>query len=279
MAITTASTGVGVTVTTARPSAYRPNGFAAVVEEVPAERVDQHKVVDIVEHTLKATPEGGVKPINNVIDVVNITPNKGTAVRIFTEEQLVNLGQGGEDPIETLDRLTRERAANSAARFAEASTVLALDGKVNAGSTTTVATAEDFFAARGAALASVASNGNKTLAVSKGFKTAILSVDAADGRARIRSLEEIAGVDHIVEFDGAEPVAYVFDANKVKAAIYTAFDKVKIETSVVKDEDGTIHVLSSENKLAGITEYSYGVGVSGAAGSVAKIVIDADEAA
>lgn len=273
MAITTAQTGTGVSVRAASARPFRPNAFEGIIEIVPAERVDQVKVVNIEENTLVVTPEGGVKPIRNVVDVVNIVPNKGAAVRVFTEEALVGMAQDGEDAVETLDRITRERAQNESARFAEASTVAALDAKANTASTTELADADAFFAARAGILNSVASNGEKTLAVSKGFKTAVLSVDAADGRARIRSLEEIAGVDNVIEFDGAAPVAYVFDASRVKAAIYTAFDQVKILDQAVELEDGTTRAIGSHNELAGRTEYSYGVGVSGAAGSVAKIVI------
>lgn len=268
---TTTHTGTGATVRVAAPSDYVPNAFAEAIEEIPVERVDTARIVDFTEEDLVETPEGGLKPVVGKVGSVQITPTKGAHVEVHTEEALIAMSQPGEDAVEALDRITRSRAKNKAARFSERVTVARLNAKANAASTTSIATAEEFFDVRGAVISSVESSGKKVLALSKGFADQLLGVDATDGRARIRSLDEIAGVDHVIVFKGSEAVAYVFDATKVKAAVYSAFDKIKIIDSVVELEDGTVRGLAQHNEYAGITEYSYGVGVLGDAGSVAKI--------
>lgn len=273
---TTDTNSRGKFVTSGGAASTAVNPFAEVIDETPVPRLDSFVDVQVRANTLVETAEGELKQVNTVVDTLTITPKKGTTVRHFTDEVLVTLRrEGEEDTVATLYRLIEENAAKESADFAVRQIIAALESKVNVGSTVTITDAANSFGAINEAVAASGGDDDVVLAISKKLKTRLLSALATDGRPVLRSIEELPGVSDIIEFKGGAlgEIGYVFDASRLKAARYYDLSGIKISDSVI-EVDGEQRVLWQNNELGGLLEYTYGAGISGAAGSVAKLVYE-----
>lgn len=268
--------GRGKSTTTAGANVYS-NPFKGLIEEVPARAVDTTVIAEVKDSTLTVTPEGGHKLVDNKVEVLTIIPSKGAAVRHLTEEALITLGRDGEDPADTLYRLTQERSASEVARFMEALTVAALDAKATAETTVAIDDTANVFASVAEAVGTIEAEGELALAISRRLANRLLSAVAADGRPVIRSLDEIPGVDTVVVFRGAGENGYLFDPAKVKAAIFHDLEGVRMVTGAITLEDGTVRTLDDHNEHAAVNEYAAGVAVGGT-NTVAKLTYTPTEA-